>query len=185
VGDDVTLYVVTGGPGAGKTSLIDALAAAGYSTFPESGRAIIREQISTGGRALPWDDREAFAQAMETADRDAYARLQNRDGPVFLDRGLPDIIGYRILSGLPISPALNAACQTTIRYASPVFIAPPWPDIYATDSERRQDAAEAERIFSVMRATYTGLGYALIELPRVPVAERVAFILHAMGVPAV
>jgi predicted ATPase len=180
----VTLHVVTGGPGSGKTSLIDALAAAGYPTLSESGRAIIREQLERGGRALPWDDRESFAQAMEVADRRSHATMLNADGPVFLDRGLPDIIGYRTLSGLAVSPALEADCRTTIRYTSPIFIAPPWPEIYATDSERRQDFAEAQRTFGVMRETYATLGYALVELPRASIAERVAFILQAAGIPA-
>jgi len=33
-------FVVTGGPGAGKTSLITELARRGFHTIPESGRAI-------------------------------------------------------------------------------------------------------------------------------------------------
>ena len=35
------LHVVTGGPGSGKSTLIDALAAAGVATSAEVGRAII------------------------------------------------------------------------------------------------------------------------------------------------
>ncbi|WMS43739.1 AAA family ATPase [Acuticoccus sp. MNP-M23] len=46
--------VVTGGPGAGKTSLITELARRGFYTIPESGRAIIRKEIASGGGALPW-----------------------------------------------------------------------------------------------------------------------------------
>ncbi len=121
---------------------------------------------------------------MEAADRRAYAAMPNRNGAVFLDRGLPDIIGYRALSGLPISPTLEADCRATIRYASPIFIAPPWPEIYATDSERRQDFGEADRTCAFMRETYAALGYALVELPHASVAERVAFILRSAGVSA-
>lgn len=46
-------FVVTGGPGAGKTSLITELARRGFHTIPESGRAIIREEVARGGDALP------------------------------------------------------------------------------------------------------------------------------------
>jgi len=46
-------FVVTGGPGAGKTSLIIELARRGVHTIPESGRAIIREELQRGGDALP------------------------------------------------------------------------------------------------------------------------------------
>jgi predicted ATPase len=37
------LFVITGGPGSGKTALIDALASHGISTMPEAGRARIRD----------------------------------------------------------------------------------------------------------------------------------------------
>jgi predicted ATPase len=46
-------FVVTGGPGAGKTSLITELARRGFHTIPESGRAIIREELQSGGDAPP------------------------------------------------------------------------------------------------------------------------------------
>ncbi|MGQ3076085.1 MAG: AAA family ATPase, partial [Ferrovibrionaceae bacterium] len=39
------MIVVTGGPGSGKSSLIDAMAQRGFRTMPEAGRAIIRDQI--------------------------------------------------------------------------------------------------------------------------------------------
>lgn len=47
-------FVVTGGPGAGKTSLITELTRRRFHTIPESDRAIIREEIASGGDALPW-----------------------------------------------------------------------------------------------------------------------------------
>ncbi len=47
-------FVVTGGPGAGKTSLITELSRRGLHTTPESDRAIIREEVASGGDALLW-----------------------------------------------------------------------------------------------------------------------------------
>lgn len=47
------LFIITGGPGAGKTTLIDALSAAGFPTSREAGRRIIQEQLDSGGSALP------------------------------------------------------------------------------------------------------------------------------------
>jgi len=40
--------IVTGGPGAGKTTLISHLAAAGYATVHDSVRAIIAERLAHG-----------------------------------------------------------------------------------------------------------------------------------------
>ena len=46
--------IITGGPGAGKTTLINALADAGYPTFAESSRQLIEQQSQLEGGTLPW-----------------------------------------------------------------------------------------------------------------------------------
>lgn len=56
--------VITGGPGSGKTTLIEALAAAGHVLEPEAGRAVIRQQQAEGGDGLPWRDQARFAELM-------------------------------------------------------------------------------------------------------------------------
>lgn len=84
-------FVVTGGPGAGKTSLITELARRGFHTIPESGRVIIRDEIASGGDALPWADRMAYAERMLEHDLRAYSAAQSLSGPVIFDRGIPDI----------------------------------------------------------------------------------------------
>lgn len=168
-------FVITGGPGAGKTSLIEALAAAGCATMPEAGRRIIRQQQETGGRALPWIDPVAFADAMLAHDVESYAGGHNLKGPVFFDRGIPDVVGYLQLEGITVPPHISQAAST-YRYHPRVFICPPWPAIYATDSERKQTLAVAEHTYEAMVAVYTALGYELVEVPRVPMAERVNFV---------
>lgn len=46
-------YVITGGPGAGKTTLINELNKNNYKTIPEEVRKIIKEQIKNQGIGLP------------------------------------------------------------------------------------------------------------------------------------
>ncbi len=146
----------------------------------EAGRAIIQAEVAAGGTALPWADRAAFAERMlewETRSHaEAVARAAAHVGPVFFDRGVPDIIGYRRLVGLPVPAALEAAARRH-RYHRRVFLAPPWPDIFHGDAERKQDFAEAVRTAEAMRAVYGEYGYEVMELPRATVAERVAFVL--------
>ena len=169
--------VVTGGPGAGKTSLVEALEARGLACAAESGRAVIRAQVEAGGTALPWADRQAYARLMLARDRRAYAGVEGLDGPVFFDRGAPDILGYLRLCGLPIPDDL-AAAALALRYDPLVFVAPPWPEIFVNDAERRQDLAEAERTHAAMVQVYTELGHTLVALPRTPVQARVDFVLE-------
>ncbi len=171
--------VLTGGPGSGKTTLLEALAASGHATMPEAGRAIIRRQQAINGEALPWKDRTLFAELMLDRELETHARVGGADGPVFFDRGVPDVAGYLMLCGLPIPAHIERAAQD-IRYDRRVFIAPVWPEIFGQDAERRQDLDEACRTFDAMAETYPRFGYQLIELPRVPVAERLAFVLKSL-----
>src|SRR3546814_2201084 len=59
-------HIITGGFGSGKSRVIDALAAEGFLHMPEAERAIIQDQIDIGGNALPWADRDAFADRKST-----------------------------------------------------------------------------------------------------------------------
>lgn len=172
--------VVTGGPGSGKTSLIEALAAAGHRISPESGRAIIRRQLAVDGQALPWRDRALFAELMLDRELAAHARFADAPGPVFFDRGAPDVLGYLTLCGLPVPAHVERAARE-VRYDRRVFIAPVWPEIFTTDTERRQDLDEARRTFDAMAEVYPRFGYELVELPKAPVTERVAFVLSRLA----
>ncbi|WP_158966073.1 AAA family ATPase [Chachezhania sediminis] len=167
--------VVTGGPGAGKTSLITELAHRGFHTIPESGRAIIREETQSGGDALPWADRMTYAERMLEHDLRAYSAAQALPGPVIFDRGIPDIMGYLTLCGLPVPPHIAAAAKAA-SYNARVFLAPFWNEIFTQDTERKQTRAEAEATCAVMRETYTALGYQITELPRADIATRANFV---------
>jgi predicted ATPase len=173
--------VITGGPGSGKTTLIEALAVQGFTTTVEAGRAIIQDQVAIGGTALPWRDPLAFAEAMLVWEMRSYRTAQEHPGPVFFDRGVPDVVGYLRLCGLPVPPHI-AKAATLFRYAPRVFIAPPWREIFAQDTERKQDFAEAERTYEAMAETYAALGYRLVELPCVGVEERVGFVRQTIEV---
>ena len=168
-------HIITGGPGSGKTSLIDALAADGVQVMPEAGRAIIQDQVAIGGSALPWLDREAFAAQMLGWEMRSYRAAAGLSGPVFFDRGIPDIVGYFRVCGLPVPPHVLRAAELH-PYDRKVFIAPHWPEIYAQDAERRQTSDEAEATHHAMMEVYSQLGYELVPLPLAPVAERVRFV---------
>jgi len=178
--DTDRLFVLTGGPGSGKTTLIEALAAAGVRTSPEVGRALIREQLASGGDALPWADQRAFADLMVVREVAAHQAALASGAVTVLDRGVPDVVGFLRVSGLPVPPHIDAAARAC-RYNPGVFIAPFWAEIFTGDAERKQSPDVAEATFDVMVDTYRGYGYELIELPRVSVAERVAFIVDRIA----
>lgn len=168
-------FILTGGPGSGKTTLLGHLAGQGITVMPEAGRAIIRSQMAIDGPALPWKDRALFAEHMLGWELRSWEAASPAAGPTLFDRGLPDIVGYLQLEGLDV-PGHMLRAAADFRYNRCVFIAPPWPEIFHQDAERRQDFEKAQRTFAAMVRVYTALGYQLLELPRAPVAERADFI---------
>jgi predicted ATPase len=145
----------------------------------ESGRAIIKDQLAAGGRALHRGDSVLFAEIML-----AYEMRSHREaaGLVFFDRGVPDVLGYYLLLGLPVPAHVRAATEV-FRYHRTVFVAPPWPAIYVHDAERTQDFAESVRTHAAMVQANRECGYELVELPMVSLVERVDFVRQRLGSP--
>jgi len=175
-------FVLTGGPGSGKSSLIDDLGRLGYTRSVEAGRGIIQDQVDIGGPALPWGDRQLFAELMLSWEMRNYHLAQQHPGAVFFDRGVLDVTAYLRLSGLPVPQHVVKAAEE-FRYNRHVFVAPPWQEIFHPDKERKQDFDEAVRTYDALTSTYKEFGYELIELPRVSVEERVGFVLAKVGTP--
>jgi len=173
-------YVVTGGPGSGKSSLIEPLHRQGYARSIEAGRGIIQDQMAIGGRALPWSDPLRFAELMLSWEMRSYHIAQQSPGTVFFDRGVPDVLGYLVVVGIPVPDHVRRAAET-FRYNRTVFIAPPWREIFCQDHERKQDFEEAVRTYESMVEIYTALDYELVEVPRLPIEERARFILQRMA----
>jgi predicted ATPase len=173
-------FVLTGGPGSGKSTLIEALAAQGLGHMPEAGRSIIKDQVAIGGTALPWSDRLAFAELMLSWEMRSYRAAKELPGCVIFDRGVPDVVGYLRLAGLPVPRQVEQAARI-FHYHRRVLIAPPWPEIFTQDAQRKQSLGEAEATHRSMVDVYSDLGYELVPLPLAPVPERVRFVRQIIG----
>ncbi|WP_165837233.1 AAA family ATPase [Phenylobacterium hankyongense] len=166
-------FLLTGGPGVGKTTVIERLAAMGEVCIPETHRAVIRDQAARGGSALPWADHAAYCTL--TAERD-IARFDSLSGEtrrVFFDRGVLDSFGQ----GFDPPAALLAAARAR-RYNRHAFLFPPWAEIYRTDGERKQDFAEAERTYGHVKRLLAEFGYEGVDVPRAGPEERARFVLQ-------
>ncbi len=169
-------FIITGGPGSGKSSIIESLKQKGYQTVEEVGREIIKQQHAIGGNALHWGDRLKFRELMLSRSIADFLQIEESEKSVFFDRGIPELIGYSYLIKEPVPVELWHAAEQ-FRYNSKVFIAPPWQEIYQKDAERKQDFQEAIETYTCVKKSYLECGYTVIELPKVDVDARVQFLL--------
>jgi predicted ATPase len=169
------LYVISGGPGAGKTTLLAALCQAGFAGAEEVSRQLIRELVAQDSDLVPWRNLAGFAELALDRMVAQHQEATRRGGVTFCDRGLPDIIAYLEVAGLPVPPPYYAAVRTHA-YHTPVFMLPPWLEIYVNDAERWQTFAEAQALYNALQHTYQRLGFTTVELPKTSVSARVEFV---------
>lgn len=169
--------IISGCSSGGKSTLLEELRRRGHAVVPEPGRRIVAQELAGGGAALPWVDEVAFARRaieLSLADRKAAEPLS---GWIFFDRGLIDAASA--LQDMTGEPVLEALCRVH-RYHRRVFLAPPWPEIYQTDAERRHDIAKAVEEYVRLCEQYPSLGYDVSILPKIDVGERADFVLDRL-----
>jgi len=161
-------YILSGCSGGGKSTLLSELEQRGYPVFPEPGRQIVKEQLSVNGDGIPWKDATKFAELCVSRAMYFYNMALRLDGPVFFDRSVIDNISGIERLGLPM-PAYFPPTLERYRYASRVFMVPPWPELFVRD-------AEAEQEFYSLQQAYKANHYEVLLVPKVPVNERADFI---------
>ncbi|HEX6721250.1 MAG TPA: AAA family ATPase [Burkholderiaceae bacterium] len=170
--------VVSGGPGAGKTSLLQSLRVQGHAVGDDAARAIIRERKAAG--LPPRPDPLAFAEAVMQRDVATYESAASPSGVVFFERSIVDALGM-----LDDAARLDAE-ELDVRlarhpYHHDVFVLPPWEAIYAHDDERDHPFAHAVRVHEHITRWYARCGYRVVEVPCMSLARRCAFVLTALG----
>jgi|SRR5215472_15554657 len=177
--DSDRFVVISGCSSGGKSTLLAELGRRGYATVEEPGRRIVRHELAIEGSALPWVNGAAFARrAIELAIADRRAAADRPTGWVFFDRGLVDAAAA--LQHLTGEKTLDTLGQK-YRYHRRVFLAPPWPEIYVTDPERRHGLDKAIAEYHRLIFVYPSLGYEVIVLPKASVAQRAEFVLRTLA----
>jgi predicted ATPase len=174
-------YILTGGPGAGKTTVLEALKARGFLGVDEAARQILKEQKAIGGDATHDGDRIKYRDLCLARSIEDYEAVEERAAPVFFDRGIPELLGgYGEPAGAP-TPTHVAQAIARCRYNRTVFVFPPWEAIYCHDEERKHTFQHAVEVYGLVGAVYSQCGYAPVEVPCLPVDARVDFILARAG----
>lgn len=169
--------LISGCSGGGKSTLLSTLAARGFCVVEEPGRRIVRQERDSGGQALPWTDMAAFARrAMAMATED-FLKAGAQPGWTFFDRGLVDAAAAL---GQATGEPIDHARLMTHRYHASVFLAPPWPEIYVDDPERRHGFVEAVAEYDRLAGLFPALGYETVLLPKASPDVRADFVISRL-----
>ena len=167
--------VVTGGPGSGKTWVINFLAKKNFCCFEEISREIIRPGRLKGienyfsEKPLEFSDillKKRKKQYMESSN---LSLIKNKS-VIFFDRGLHDIFAY--LNYVKKSyDSMNIKLE---KYSYDIaFILPPWKEIYKTDSERKETYEQSIEIYRCIKKIYEEYKIPLYEIKPDTVENRV------------
>jgi len=171
-------YIITGGPGGGKTSLLESLASKGYNYIPETARQIIKERLSKG--LTPRPDPKTFAQEIFEKDWINFIANSRLSSLLFFDRSFMDSAGMLIKCD---RVGYNKIKETLFknRYNNKVFIIPPWREIYRNDTERDQSFEEGIEVYEWIDKWYRQHDYDVVIVPKDTIENRVKFILSQMA----
>ena len=173
-------FIFAGGPGAGKTTVLDVLQARGFYCVPDVARAIIKARLESG--LSPRPEPSEFANGIFDTDVANYQAAPSSE-VCFFDRGVVDSLGMlrhcNVLSEDEIDLNLRR-----YPYNEVVFLFPPWEEIYRTDGERDQTFAESVRVFGSVKSWYSRCGYQNQEVPFGTSEERVTFVENYVAMAA-
>ena len=170
-------YIFSGGPGSGKSTVLNILEDMGYITVKEVARDIIQNQVRTSGDAVPWNNTIRYSHLMLLHSIVDFEEFIHIDKPCFFDRGIIDTLGYARLIDIPITSDMKDAANK-YRYNHKVFLFPFWKEIYVNDKERKQNLDEAERTFWTLKEEYEKFGYSTIHVPFLTPQKRANWILE-------
>ncbi len=170
------IVVIIGGPGSGKTTLIEGLIKKGHICYPEISREITLDARERGIEQLFLEQPLLFSELLlEGRMKQHQNALTEKSHVVFLDRGIPDVLAYMHYIGDAYPSFFDDACRN-YRYTK-IFFLPPWEEIYIADEARYENYEQAKLIAAHLAETYQKYGYSLIEVPKGTVDKRILFIL--------
>ena len=170
------IIVLLGGPGTGKSTLINELVARGYCCYPEISRQVTLEAQQRGIDQLFLEEPLLFSEMLlEGRIQQSENAKKEHDNVVFIDRGIPDVVAYMDYIGDEYPEHFVKACENC-KY-SKTFILPPWEEIYQSDTERYENFEQAIMIQKHLIETYKKYGYDLIEVPKDTVENGILYIL--------
>jgi len=169
--------VITGGPGTGKSSIINELIKRGFYCFEEISRKITLKARKDGIEQLFLTNPLLFSELLLKGRQKQYNDAHKlKEKIVFLDRGIPDVLAYMDYIGDDYPQEFINSCKNYVY--DQVFILAPWQEIFSSDSERYENFDQAIEIHEHLLNTYRTYNYNLLDVPFGSIESRTDFILN-------
>ncbi|MGM5470103.1 AAA family ATPase [Flavobacteriaceae bacterium LMO-SS05] len=172
--------VITGGPGTGKSSIINELKHRAHACCEEISRQVTLEARQNGIEQLFITDPLLFSRLLLNGRLEQFNEAKNSTAShVFFDRGLPDVLAYMDYINTDYPAFFNETCKANVY--DQVFVLSPWQDIFESDNERYENFEQAIDIHEFLLHTYKRFGYQLIDVPFGTIETRTDFILEVLN----
>jgi predicted ATPase len=168
-------YVLTGGPSAGKTTLLDELARRGYRTIPEAARTYIAAEFKKGRTIEEIRADEVSFQYTILSLKRSNENCISPNELIFFDRGMHDTIAFLRAAGTKIDHKTATQIVGSSIYTK-VFLLDMLPLV--RDGVRTESAERARLIHSLLLEAYESHGISVVRVPVLPIGERAEFILR-------
>ena len=168
--------VLAGGPGTGKTSVINELKQNNFCCFDEAAREIFNEFKLEGleFKTKPIKISQSILNKRKH-DFESAVEIKCKGDTVFFDRGIHEITAY--LQSISKSSDYWDKLPFEYKYDL-IFMFEPWKEIYKKDENRIENFSEAMKISPFITKIYKQSGIKMILVPNMGIRERAGFILN-------
>ncbi len=171
--------VLIGGPGTGKTSVLNELKKRNYFCMEEISRKITLKAQKEGVEQLFLTEPLLFSKMLLEGREQQYLEAKkSKKNIIFFDRGIPDIHAYMNYFKTEYP---NTFLEKSNQYKyDKIFLFSPWKKIYTSDNERYENFNQSIEIDAFLQKAYKKIGYKIIKVPFGTVKERANFIINSL-----
>tara|TARA_S200000501_G_C20846890_1_gene753990 strand:+ start:1624 stop:2163 length:540 start_codon:yes stop_codon:yes gene_type:complete len=166
--------LITGGPGSGKTTIINELKKRKFECRDEIVRDLTMKGKSNGINQVFLDNPLEFSESlMKLRLTQFFIKSNNRF--IFFDRGVHEIVAYLNFLDFKKTHRFLDLCKN-IKYDF-IFILKPWKEVYKQDNCRYESFDESVKIYQEILKVYNILNMETIMIDRNTVEKRTDIIL--------